>query len=49
MDVSKKPYHGKLENIFQQHKNEKIIYQNLLHAAEAVQRNKIQCGILNKV
>ena len=34
MGVSKKPLQGKLENIGNRVKNEKRIYQNLLHAAE---------------
>lgn len=37
MDVSNKSYHGKLENI-SNNKNEKRIYWNLSHAAEAAQQ-----------
>ena len=38
MAVSKKPKQGKLENICN-NKNEKRIFQNWLHAAEAAQCN----------
>ena len=38
MDVSKKPLQGKVENIFN-NKNERRIYQYLLHAAEAAHCN----------
>ena len=37
--VSKKPYQEKLENICNRNKNEKRIYQNLFHAADATQCN----------
>ena len=36
MDVLKQPQQGKLENICN-NKNEKRMYQNLLHSAEAAQ------------
>ena len=47
VDLSKKPWRGKLENIYNRIKMKKRIYQNVLHVAEAVQCKQIPSGILN--
>ena len=39
----------KIRKYLQQNKNEKRIYQNVLHAAEAAPCNYMQRGVLKKV